>query len=143
MEWYIWSPYIATVGADRAIQLVAVAVYEESHTHKEVNRMIDVDLRWDFLPGVDQQAYQAWAKKAIGTVLQAPGLFEFRANRNMLGPPQVRATSVWKTMADWANFDESDAWEALKSELLDQYAHNYSVEIWGPSPVVPEPLRPG
>ncbi|MGD8517986.1 MAG: antibiotic biosynthesis monooxygenase, partial [Anaerolineae bacterium] len=103
--------------------------------------MIDVDLRWDFLPGVDQQAYQAWAKKAIGTVLQAPGMVEFRANRNMLGPPQVRATSVWKTMADWANFDEGDAWEALKSELLDQYAHNYSVEIWGPSPVVPEPLR--
>jgi len=105
--------------------------------------MIEVDLKWDFLPGVDQQAYQAWAQKAIGTVLQSPGIVEFRASRNMLAGPQVRATSVWNTMADWGAFDESAAWQALKDELLDQYAQNMSVDIWGPSPVVPEPLRPG
>jgi hypothetical protein len=57
--------------------------------------------------------------------------------------PEVRATSVWKRMADWGNFDESATWKALKAELLDQYAQNLSVDIWGPSPVVPEPLRPG
>lgn len=105
--------------------------------------MFEVDLRWDFLPGIDQQAYQAWAKKAIGTILQAPGLVEFRANRSMLASPQIRTTSVWKSMADWANFDESDAWQALKQEMLDRYAQDVSVEVWGPSPVVPEPLRPG
>ena len=115
----------------------------EKHNPKEVDRMIEVDMKWDFLPGVDQQAYQAWAKKAIGSVLQSPGIVEFRASRSMLGPPEVRATSVWKTMADWGNFDESATWQALKAELLDQYAQNLSVDIWGPSPVVPEPLRPG
>ena len=105
--------------------------------------MIEVDLKWDFLPGMDQQAYQGWAKKAIGAVLQSPGMVEFRANRNMLASPQVRTTSVWKTMADWANFAESATWQALKAELLDQYGQDFTVEIWGPSPVVPEPLRPG
>ena len=115
----------------------------EKHNPKEVDRMIEVDMKWDFLPGVDQQAYQAWAKKAIGSVLQSPGIVEFRASRSMLGPPEVRATSVWKRMADWGNFDESATWKALKAELLDQYAQNLSVDIWGPSPVVPEPLRPG
>jgi len=104
--------------------------------------MIDVDLKYDFLPGVDQQAYQAWAKKAIGTVLQAPGIVEFRASRNMMASPQVRTTSVFKTVADWANFSESAEWLALKAELSDQHATNISFDIWGPSPVVPEPLRP-
>ena len=115
----------------------------ELHNPKEVGRMIEVDLKWDFLPGMDQQAYQAWAKKAIGSVMQAPGMVEFRASRSMLGGPEARTTSLWNTMADWANFVESATWQAIKAELLDQYGHNLSVEIWGPSPVVPEPLRPG
>lgn len=105
--------------------------------------MIEVDLKYDLLPGCDMQAYQAWAKKAIGTVLQAPGIVEFRASRNMLASPQIRATSVFKTMADWANFAESPAWEEIKAELRDQFGTNISVDVWGPSPIVPEPLRPG
>ena len=104
--------------------------------------MIEVDLKYDFLPGCDQQAYQVWAKKAIGYVLQSPGIVEFRANRNMIASPQVRAISVFKTMADWANFAESPGWLALKAELSDKYATNICVDIWGPSPVVPKPLRP-
>lgn len=105
--------------------------------------MIESDLKYDLQPGVDQQAYQAWAKKAIGNVLQAPGVVEFRAYRNMMASPQVRSTAVFKTMADWANYAESSGWLALKAELIDQYATNVCVDVWGPSPVVPEPLRPG
>jgi hypothetical protein len=104
--------------------------------------MIEVDLKYDFLPGVNQQAYQRWAKKAIGTVLQSPGVVEFRASRNMMASPQVRATSVFKNMADWGNFAENAEWLALKAELSDKFATNVCVDIWGPSPVVPEPLRP-
>jgi len=104
--------------------------------------MIEVSTLYDFLPGINQQAYAEFAKKAIGSMLQAPGLVEFRANRNMLGSPQVRITTVWQTLGDWAKFSESAAWQALEAEL-HTFNTNSSTEIWGPSPVVPEPLRPG
>jgi heme-degrading monooxygenase HmoA len=104
--------------------------------------MIEAILTWDLLPNVDQQGYGEFARKAIGATLKAPGLIEFRANRNMLGSPQVRSTSVFKTLADWANFNDSDEWRGLEAELRN-FATNISVEIWGPSPVLPEPVRPG
>jgi hypothetical protein len=31
--------------------------------------MIEVVLTYDLVPGVDQQAYQAWAKNAIGVTM--------------------------------------------------------------------------
>jgi heme-degrading monooxygenase HmoA len=105
--------------------------------------MIEVNLRYDLLPRIDPQAYEAWAKNAVGTVLQAPGCVEFRAARNMMGSPLVQSTTVWKTMADWGNFAESAEWQAISAEARDQFVTNLSIEVWGPSPVMPEPLRPG
>jgi len=103
--------------------------------------MIETSVYYDFLPGIKQQAYAELAKKAIGQTLQAPGLVEFRANRNVLGSPQVRSTTVWQTLGDWAKFSESAAWQAMEAELRT-FVTNYRTEIWGPSPVLPEPLRP-
>ena len=95
--------------------------------------MIEVDMKWDFLPGVDQQAYQAWAKKAIGSGLQYAWHRRIPRQPEHAGPTEVPATSVWKTMADWGNFDES-AHAGAQGGILDQYAQNLSVDIWGPSP---------
>ena len=66
--------------------------------------MIEVNMTYDFLPGIDQQAYGELARRAIATVLEAPGFVEFRANRNVLGSPQVRSSTVWRTLASliWA-----------------------------------------
>lgn len=105
--------------------------------------MVESDLIYELITGVDQKAYQEWAKKAIGLVLKSPGIIEFRAYRNMLGSPYVRSTSVWKTLADWANFAESDAWKAIEAELRSRFGVDIRLEVWGPSPVVPQPLRPG
>ena len=103
--------------------------------------MIEVHYSYDTLPGIDQQAYGELVKKVVDLILKAPGLVEFRAQRNVLGSPLVRATSVWQTLADWAKFAESAERQKLDSELL-QFATNINIELWGPSPVVPEPLRP-
>lgn len=103
--------------------------------------MIEVNMTYDFLPGIGQQAYGEFVKKAIATLLQAPGLVEFRANRNVLGSPQVRSTSVWQTLADWAKFIESTEWQALDTDFR-AFVTNLDVQIWGPSPIVTEPLRP-
>ncbi len=104
--------------------------------------MIEVHLLYDLPPGTDQQAYLEWAKKAIGLVMQSPGFIEFRANRNFLGSPYIRSTSVWKALPDWVNFAESESWRAIQAELLASFTADIKVEIWGPSPVMPEPLRP-
>jgi len=76
------------------------------------------------------------------TMLKAFGLVEFRAHRNILGTPQVRSTSVSKTLSDWATYTDSDEWRTLEAEVR-AFATNIRVEIRGPSPVLPEPVRPG
>ena len=105
--------------------------------------MIEVALLYDLDRGVDQEAYAAWAKKVIGHVLRSPGLIEFRAHRNLLGSPQIRSISVWESLADWQSFFQSEAWQAAEVELRTKFAPAIRVELWGPSPVVPEPLKPG
>jgi len=102
--------------------------------------MLEVCVAYDLLPGVSQDTYGAWAKKAISTTLAQPGLVEFRAHRNILGSPEVRTTSVWRSGVDWIAFAEG-GWKSLEQELRG-LATNLRMEAWGPSPVVPEPLRP-
>ena len=104
--------------------------------------MIEVDTTWELLPNIDQEAYGEWAKETVGKILKAPGLVEFRANRNILGAPQVRSTAVWQTLADWANYTDSNEWRALEDEFR-AFAADIRIEVWGPSPVLPEPVRPG
>jgi len=103
--------------------------------------MIEVDKTYDLLPGIDRQAYVQVAQKGIRMMLQATGIVELRANRNLLGSPQVRLTTIWDTLADWAKFAESAERQALESELLT-FTNNINVELWGPSQIVSEPLRP-
>jgi hypothetical protein len=93
------------------------------------------------VPGVDQQAYQAWAKNTIAALMRQPGLVEFRAYRNILGTPQVRTTIEWQSLADYEKYWQG-AWQPVETELRTM-ATNIRVELWGPSPVVQEPLRPG
>jgi hypothetical protein len=65
---------------------------------------------------------------------------EFRANRNVLGSPQVRTVSTWRSLEDWARFNQGP-WQSLQAELRG-FATNIRVEIWGPSPILVEPIRP-
>ena len=104
--------------------------------------MIEVVMTWDILPGTDEQAYAAYAKKVIGAALRQPGFVEFRANRSLMGSPQSRATYVWQTLADWAIFAATADYQALDAESR-RFVTNTHVELWGPSPIVPEPIRPG
>jgi len=103
--------------------------------------MIENNTIYELRPNLDQQAYGEWAKKTIGVILQAPGVVEFRANRNLLGSPQVRSTIVFQTLTDWAKFVDTDEWRTLEAELR-AFATDIHIEVWGPSPVLPEPVRP-
>jgi quinol monooxygenase YgiN len=103
--------------------------------------MVEGNVTYDFLPNVDLKAYSAWAKRTIEAMMKAPGLIEFRAHRGLMAPAQVRTTTVWQSMAEWATFIEGP-WQQMETELRS-FATNIKSEVWGPSPVVPEPLRPG
>jgi len=103
--------------------------------------MIEKNMTYDLLPGVDLKAYSAWAKRTVETMIKQPGVVEFRANRNVLGNPQVRVSVTWKSLVDWGRFAESDAWRSLEAELHG-FATNVKVELWGPSPILAEPVRP-
>jgi heme-degrading monooxygenase HmoA len=102
--------------------------------------MIEVTNTYDLQLGVSLDTYAEWAKKAAETIVQQPGLIELRANRNMLGSPQIRTTTCWKSTSDWAAFADGP-WRTMEQELRT-FATNLKVEVWGPSPLLPTPLRP-
>jgi heme-degrading monooxygenase HmoA len=104
--------------------------------------MIEIAMHFELLPGKDQNAYAELAKAVVAMALEAPGVIEVRGNRNMLGAPQVRFTTVWRSLVDWARFNESTEWQEAWAEM-NPYLTNLTLEIWGPSPIVPGPLRPG
>jgi hypothetical protein len=82
----------------------------------------------------------AWAVKTAEAMAKQPVMLEFRANRNALGSPLLRSVSMWRSMENWAKFNVS-AWHSIEAELRG-FATNVKVEVWGPSPVLSEPVRP-
>jgi quinol monooxygenase YgiN len=103
--------------------------------------MIEVNLSYDLLPNVDMKAYREWVKKAVDTTVKQPGMLEFRANRNVLGTPQIRTSAMWRSLEDWAKYTDGKLWHSMEAELRG-FATNVKVELWGPSPVVSGPVRP-
>jgi heme-degrading monooxygenase HmoA len=104
--------------------------------------MIEVFVTYDLLPNVDQKSYVQLLKKAIVPILSQPGIVEIRARRSLSGSPEVLILLVWETLADWNKFEIKKEWAALKAEVTDAYATNMTIQVWGPSPIAPEPLRP-
>lgn len=101
--------------------------------------MVTYVMKWDILPDVD--AYQKWTPSAMTRTLDTPGVVEFRAYRSIAGAQQVVTTYEFKDMATFAAWLEDDNIQNMKAEL-HQFATNISCEVWGPSPVVPEPIHP-
>lgn len=88
------------------------------------------------------ETYLEWLKTAVPRVLAVPGVVEFRAYRGAAGAPQIIATYEFADMAAWATWHENEDAQKVWSEL-HTLALNVSAELWGPSPITPEPIRPG
>ncbi|HJW54478.1 MAG TPA: hypothetical protein VJ577_04325 [Burkholderiaceae bacterium] len=103
--------------------------------------MIESNFSYDLLPNIDMKSYGEWVKKTVASIAKQPGMVEFHASRNILGAPQIRASTVWQSLEDWSRFAEENTWQTMQAELRG-FATNIKVELWGPSPVLPEPVRP-
>jgi hypothetical protein len=104
--------------------------------------MIEVALTYDLLPGIDQDAYFQFLKKAIVLIFQQRGIVEIRAKRSLSGPPDVLISLTWETVADWRRLESTKEWTTLIEELKKLFVLNMKSQVWGPSPIAPDPLRP-
>ena len=79
---------------------------------------------------------------ALALALGAGGVTEFRAYRPASGAFQVVVTYEFADMAAWAAWQEAEAAQDVVAEL-HTLASDVTTELWGPSPIVPQPIRPG
>jgi quinol monooxygenase YgiN len=102
--------------------------------------MIEVAFYYDFTPGYDENAYTDLVRRATNMMVKADGFVEFRAHRNILGSPQVRRTSVWENLEFWAKLAQTPEFQKITTEFSG-FVTNLDVQIWGPSPLTPEPIK--
>jgi quinol monooxygenase YgiN len=98
-------------------------------------------MKWDIHPD-KTDAYLKWTEGAIKRTVAVPGVVEFRAYRAVTGSSQIVVTYEFADMAAWAAWQSSDEVQKVRAEL-GTMGLNVEVEVWGPSPVIPAPIRAG
>jgi quinol monooxygenase YgiN len=97
--------------------------------------------KWNIHPD-KMEAYAGWAKGAIQRTLAAGGVSEFRGYRPASGSAEVVVTYEFADMAAWAAWYGHDNVQQVIAEV-HTLATGVTTELWGPSPIVPQPIRPG
>jgi quinol monooxygenase YgiN len=97
--------------------------------------------KWNVHPD-KADAYNEWVGSAVRRTLAVPGLVEFRAYRPHTGEYQIVATYEFEDLAAWAAWRSNEDMQRLENELRTLVS-DVTNEVWGPSPVVPKPIRPG
>ena len=101
---------------------------------------VEATMSYDLLPGADEQGYWELIKAHVPVLLRAEGIEELRAHRSLLGSPGVRITMVWDSVRSFAAFMEGSRGQAVLNELR-AYATQPRIEVWAPSPYLPEPVH--
>jgi antibiotic biosynthesis monooxygenase (ABM) superfamily enzyme len=97
-------------------------------------------IKWDILPEKTEE-YNQWVRKALKMSLDIPGVIEFRAFRSIMGGKQVVSMYEFANIKTWASWQENKEFQKHLEEGRN-YWTNMSQELVGPSPFVPEPIRP-
>ena len=101
--------------------------------------MVMFVVKWYVHPSA-KDTYAEWAGSITQRLLKVPGVKEFRAYRTAVGDSQVVVTYEFENMADFVS------WHEQAGDMLQECYErctNVTSELWGPSPVVPKPIRPG
>ena len=101
--------------------------------------MVIYSQQWNIRPEKAAD-YPKWSQTAVKRLMGVPGIEEFRAFRLVAGDREVCVTYQFKDLASWAAWRSdkmvSDVWEESRAYLTDM-----RVELWGPSPLIPDPLK--
>lgn len=97
--------------------------------------------KWNIRPE-KAEAYPEWAQSAVRRLLAVPGIVEFRGYRPATGSNQVAVTYEFADMQAWASWRYSEDVQKVVDEGYT-YTTNVSFELWGPSPVISQPIRSG
>jgi quinol monooxygenase YgiN len=98
-------------------------------------------VKWNLDPD-KVEAYAKWVKSAIQRQMAVKGVVELRAYRMAAGTHRLVATYEFADMAAWAAWQSHEDIEKSRNEL-NTFASDVTAELWGPSPNVPVPIRPG
>ncbi len=98
-------------------------------------------MKWDIHPD-KVEAYLEWTESAIKRTLAVPGVVEFRGYRAVTGAPQVVVTYEFADLATWAAWYGNEEIQEMLTEV-STLTLNKNIELWGPTPIVPVPIRPG
>ncbi|MCR4406563.1 MAG: antibiotic biosynthesis monooxygenase [Anaerolineae bacterium] len=98
-------------------------------------------VKWDVHPD-KAEAYVQFTQSAIQRTLAVPGVVEFRAYRPAAGASQALVTYEFADLATWAAWYAHEEAQNVLAELRT-LTLNVTTELWGPSPLVPKPIRPG
>lgn len=101
-------------------------------------------ISWDLPPEEQMATYNEKARTEwTPGVLRQPGVKEFRAYRNPhRTTPEVAVHVEWDNLTSWLKYVESEDYAKIVSGLRSVGCTNLSTEVWGASPVIPEPLKP-
>ena len=97
--------------------------------------------KYDIRPE-NAEDFAEWAESARGRMFAVPGIIELRVYRPATGKHQVAVTYEFADMNAWATWQSNEDIQKLREEART-YITNVSTELWGPSPIIPEPIRPG
>jgi len=98
-------------------------------------------MKYDINPA-KLDSYAEWAQGAVPTLIGAGGVVELRGYRPVTGSRSVVVTYEFADLAAWQAWYDSEAVQGILESSASMLL-NLETELWGPSPVLPQPIRPG
>lgn len=98
-------------------------------------------VKWNYRPD-KAETIAKWQEDAIRRTVAVPGVIEFRAYRPVSGASRYLVTYEFADLGTWTAWYGHEETQKVLDELHTR-ASDVTLELWGPSPVVPKPIRPG
>jgi quinol monooxygenase YgiN len=97
-------------------------------------------LKYDINPD-KLEAFLKWVPTGAQRVCAAPGISEYRAYRSFAAPHQVMSVCEFADLESYTVWRNNSDVNKVDNEIR-AFTTNITSELWGPSPLIPEPMYP-